>query len=364
MTECFKANDKYPGANRLRYDEFPWFFTWNRSVKVWKPRAKCRRRGTPGAGPSSAGAAVASEYNFEGTGVTIIGRMYTVSPREGERYFLRMLLLHVTGGKSFADVRTVDGKVCSSFRQACTRRGLLADDAERRRALRESFASEFVPLSHVFATILAYCEPSDPLSLWNEHKSIFVSDIRLRHRGRITVLQDEETALSYVLLEVQESLMGNFTLEIFQLPSLKEDVPALLDEEGEQETDSERLRRAVDEAALSSNAGQRAVFDAVVGCVLPGVSSSNLEAPGVNQGAPRSGKSRVFFLDAPGGTGKIFVTSAIHDFLRLERRKSLRLLHQQLPQFSWMKAEQRIPPLRYRYRAQQRAPAAIPRGCS
>ncbi len=81
--------------------------------------------------------------------------------------------------------------------------------------LRESFASEFVPLSQVFATILAYCEPSDPLSLGDEHKSVFVSDIRLRHRGRATVLRNEDTAHSYVLLEVQESLelMGNFTLE-------------------------------------------------------------------------------------------------------------------------------------------------------
>ncbi len=70
--------------------------------------------------------------------------------------------------------------------------GLLADDAEWRRVLRESFASEFVPRSQVFATILAYCEPSDPLSLWDEHKSLFVSDIRLRHRTKSHNLRNEE----------------------------------------------------------------------------------------------------------------------------------------------------------------------------
>ncbi len=144
-----------------------------------------------------------------------------MSPREGERYFLRLLLLHVTGAKSYDDMRTVDGDVCSSFRQACSRRRLLAGDAEWRRVLRESFPSVFVPLSLVFATILAYCEPSDPLSLWDEHKSLFGSDIRLRHRGRATALRNEDTALSNVLLEVQESLklMGSFTLETFQLPT-------------------------------------------------------------------------------------------------------------------------------------------------
>ncbi len=146
-------------------------------------------RGTRAAGLSFAGAAVPSEYNFEGFGETVIGRIYTVSPREGERYFLRLLFLHVTGAKSHADMRTVDGKICNSFRRACSLRGLLADGVEWRRVLRELFASEFVPLSQVFATILAYCESSDPLSLWDEHKSLFVSDIRLRHRGRATVLR-------------------------------------------------------------------------------------------------------------------------------------------------------------------------------
>ncbi len=125
-----------------------------------------------------------------------------MSPREGERYFLRLLLLHVTGAKSFVDMRTVDGEVCSSFRQACSRRGLLGDDAEWRRVLRESFASEFVMRSQVLATVLAYCEPSDPLPLWDEHKSLFVSDSRLRHWGRATVLRNEDDALSCVLLEV------------------------------------------------------------------------------------------------------------------------------------------------------------------
>ncbi len=130
LTELFKANTTYPGAHHLRYDEFDRFFTWNRKYKVWKSRAKLRRRGTRGAGQSSAGAAVPSEYNFEGSRETIIGRMYTVSPREGERYVLRLLLLHVAGATSYADMRTVDGEERSLFRQACSRQGLLADDAD------------------------------------------------------------------------------------------------------------------------------------------------------------------------------------------------------------------------------------------
>ncbi len=102
------------------------------------------------------------------------------------------------------------------------------------------------------------------LSLWDEHKSIFVSDIRLRHRGRATVFRNEDTALSYVLLKVQESLMlmVNFTLEIFQLPIPQDDLPDLIVEGEVPELDTERLWGAVDEAIPKLNAGQIAVFDA------------------------------------------------------------------------------------------------------
>ncbi len=93
------TNAKYPGANHPRYDEFPRLFTCNSSDKVWKPRAKFRKRVTRGAGPSSARAAETSEFNFERPGEIIIGRMYPVSPPEGKRYFLCMLLLLIAGDK-------------------------------------------------------------------------------------------------------------------------------------------------------------------------------------------------------------------------------------------------------------------------
>ncbi len=80
--------------------------------------SKVPKVGTRRAGKSSAGAVAPAEYHFESSGETVVGRAYTVSPREGERYFLRMLKPHVTGVKSVSDVRTLDSAVSSSFRQA------------------------------------------------------------------------------------------------------------------------------------------------------------------------------------------------------------------------------------------------------
>ncbi len=78
---------------------------------------------------------------------------------------------------------------------------------------------------------------------------------------------------------------------------------------------------------------RRAVFDAVVGCILPGVSSSTFEAPVSNHGAPQNAESRVFFLGAPGGPGKTFVTRAIHDFLRLREKKVIAVATPAVAQF-------------------------------
>ncbi len=46
LTEWFKSNTKYLGVSDLRYDEFPRFFIWVRSDKLWKPRGKFRKMET------------------------------------------------------------------------------------------------------------------------------------------------------------------------------------------------------------------------------------------------------------------------------------------------------------------------------
>jgi hypothetical protein len=47
---------------------------------------------------------------------TQIGRMYFVNPREGERYYLRLLLCHVPGATTYNDLRTLDGELHPTFK--------------------------------------------------------------------------------------------------------------------------------------------------------------------------------------------------------------------------------------------------------
>ncbi len=62
--------------------------------------------------------------------VTTIGRMYFVSPKAGEKYFLRLLLCHVKGAKDWDDLLNVDGVHYLTYKEACIGRGLLEDDKE------------------------------------------------------------------------------------------------------------------------------------------------------------------------------------------------------------------------------------------
>ena len=51
--------------------------------------------------------------------------MYFVHPTAGEQYYLKMLLSIVCGATSFENLRTVDGFLYSSFKEACITLGWL-----------------------------------------------------------------------------------------------------------------------------------------------------------------------------------------------------------------------------------------------
>ncbi|CDF77379.1 unnamed protein product [Chondrus crispus] len=253
LTEWFKANEKYPSARHIRYHKFPRYFTWKTHTKSWSPRATLRRRNA---------SSEEEAYDFSGTGVNVV----------------------VPGATSFETLRNIDGEQCTSFRQACLRLGLLADDAEWKHAIRDSFRSSFVPLSHLFATILAHCQASDPLSLWNDHLDMFLTDIRNRARGqpiRRQQLRDDHRAKSYVLREVQEALQtvrSDWTLANFGLPPPDDSLPAL-EQQNEIETPEARAQQweeRLQTALPLLNTNQRHAFDEIVGSMLPGVSVSAL----------------------------------------------------------------------------------------
>lgn len=126
LTAWFQLNSSDVSATRHLYTDIPEFYVYDRN-RGWTKR----KRG----------------------GDNVIGRMYTVSIAEGERYYLRLLLLHTPGATSFDDLKTVNGVLCDTFKEAVRRFGLLDDDSvweatlgegvsqHMPKALRELFAS-------------------------------------------------------------------------------------------------------------------------------------------------------------------------------------------------------------------------------
>ena len=117
LLQWFEANATYPGASDLTYVEFAKCFSWQKGK--WKPRKKFKLSRAQAAREGLQG----THYDFTREKPLIVSRIYTVSPREGERFYLRTLLFHVKGARSFEDIRTVDGELKDSFREACIARG-------------------------------------------------------------------------------------------------------------------------------------------------------------------------------------------------------------------------------------------------
>lgn len=131
----------------------------------------------------------------------VVARICTVSLREGEWYYLRALLLHVPEATLFADKRSVGGEAHTAYRKACFHRGLLSDDAEWKRALRDSFESVIQPPTELMAMILAHGVPSNPKQFFEDFKDTFIADIRTRFWLQ-PLLADAKIVLQYVLTKI------------------------------------------------------------------------------------------------------------------------------------------------------------------
>ncbi|XP_071932991.1 uncharacterized protein [Coffea arabica] len=143
LTEFFKMNKTNEKTETLKcfYREFLEHFVWSFKYKAWTERKRKK----------------------------VIGSLVTVSPHEGERYYLRPLLTHVRAPMSFDDLLTINGQKMDCFRDVALALGLLQSDTYLQETLEEAVLFQMPPsLRLLFATILVHCSPTDPRFLWNK----------------------------------------------------------------------------------------------------------------------------------------------------------------------------------------------------
>lgn len=305
LTAYFALNEIDQDAHRYLYNEIPEHYTWHKKETKWKKRQR----------------------GFHQT----IGRIYTASPKQPEKFYLRMLLNHVRGAKCFEDVRTFEGITYETFQCAARARGLLADDNQWDICMTEgnTFKSPAM-LRRLFSVILIFCEPSGPFELWNSHKDNLAEDYLLAQKrllpDGVFVLTDAMVQVAYgnCLLDLNDLLnvhnMSIADLEGFQLPSTdsrNRDDEELFEgmsrlEREQRELCLEAERDITDPADLPFNENQRSVFQQIMQTV-----ESEIVVGGT---AHIHMNNNLFFLDGPGGTGKTFLFNAL---LQAVRRSNL-----------------------------------------
>ncbi|XP_074302948.1 uncharacterized protein LOC141637287 [Silene latifolia] len=241
LTEFFKINNdnEHKTTERYLYSQFTEHYRWDKTERTWfKRRNK----------------------------LLVIARLVFVSPSEGERYFLRLLLNHVKSPKSFEDLKTVNGHCCSTYQEAALELRLIEEDNM----------------------------PKDPVNPWDKYYTALSEDFRRE------LPNDAYTVRVLTVQKFEQHLeaMGK-SLRTFGLAHLSETQDIVL----------RRTRDIIDalnapipkecvKYRSSLNPEQQQVFDTIVEHV-------------------RENKPGAFFVDGPGGTGKTYLYNALYAEVRL-----------------------------------------------
>ncbi|KHJ95330.1 hypothetical protein OESDEN_04724 [Oesophagostomum dentatum] len=136
---------------QLCYHQVSEYYTWDDNVRKWKPRKQRSR---------------------------IIGRMHFGNPKETERFAMRLILLYRKGAASFVDLRTVD-RVYDTYVEAAKAAGYMNDDSFYESSMREAAGFRMPSeLRSFFASLICFCELSNPRSLWELYKTALSEDFR------------------------------------------------------------------------------------------------------------------------------------------------------------------------------------------
>ena len=137
-------------ARKYTYVEFPRHYVWNVKIRKWTKRM----------------------------GQNTVGRINFVPPKSGETFYLRILLNKVKGPTSFEDIRTINGNVYDTFKDACYAMGLLDDDKEYIDSIREthSWASASF-CRNLFVSLITTDNLYRPENVWKETWNLLSDDL-------------------------------------------------------------------------------------------------------------------------------------------------------------------------------------------
>ncbi|KAK7089794.1 hypothetical protein V1264_024238 [Littorina saxatilis] len=272
LTAFFETNAKTPTT--YTYNEFPNHFVFHKNSHEWKPRKK--------------------------GGHTVIGRVYSASPKDIERFCLRVLLHHVRGPTSYEDLKTVEGYTASTFKEACILRHLLSDDVQWDKTMEEAAVFQMpIQLRVLFANLCTHCSVTNPLDMWEKHKDAMMEDFS--HQGI-----PAETSIQLALNHIDSILQQNgLSASILGLPKVHP--ITICNQETEFDIATETRQAFILTAKLNEEQSL------LISSVLQDLAE-------VNEGKYTS-SCRTYFLDGPGGSGKTMVYNTLISTCRSQHIK-------------------------------------------
>ncbi len=235
----------------------------------------------------------------------IIGRVYTIHPNNKECFFLRLLLHKIPGPTSFDYLKNYEGQKCQTFMESCQCRGLLHDDTHWHDTMTEAVTLfTAYQMRNLFAIMLQFCDLANPLELWEKHKLGLSEDLIHRAKSHnasagtnVPMLEDRVYNECLVFIEDHLLQLGGQRLSYYGLPEAHREV-CNLDEEVSRELSYHVDTQDVLEQEHKLLAEQKHAFDIIYNAI-------------------EGSKGGLYFIDAPGGTGKTFLLNLLLSKVRL-----------------------------------------------
>lgn len=217
-----------------------------------------------------------------------------VSPSKGEKFYLRLLLSHVTGPTSCEYLLTNNGTTFNTFKKSVEDRGFLDTDHNIRDCLVEATSLRMpYALWRLFVMIIIFCEPIDVIGLWNE----FFTHMAENYQTTNNIVESDLTNMLLKDLNELLNLHGK-KIEDYDLPSLPPNtvdgdaIPSLIQEELAVDIPNGDI-----EYVAKLNNDQMIAFKTILNVIV-------------------QKHSGVFFVGGPGGPGKTFFYRTLMTSLR------------------------------------------------
>jgi hypothetical protein len=221
-----------------------------------------------------------------------------------------MLLYNIPGPTSFSYLRTVDGVLYATDKEACEALGLLENDAEFDECLTDAavFKSAHAFRS-LFLSIILHSVPTNARALMDRHREAMSDDCEHRLRTMFNIMHptpEQTWELALLSLQEQAEVMGH-SLSDLELETPSGILAIIVNNaqlQGEMNYDRAGLADFYAESMTRANDDQAKAITAITNAV-------------------DNGQGGLFYLDGPGGTGKTFVECAILAKLRSEGKVAL-----------------------------------------